>query len=103
MKVNLNDNIWIEGFDNESLMLSNKYRLLSCLYDIIYYGKTSEIPKKLAKTCVIINIWEGCIDSYKNYNKSFIPNKADDSTYSTPKASIQSACPQEYCIIYKTK
>lgn len=116
-KVNLKDNIFIEGFDdiNKFLSKENKYNVQNTLHFLkrflIYSGKTSEIPEDLAKECVIqfglckgTQLDDGSIlqeDIYfgfKNYKPGF--GVVD---FETPKESIQSACDKEYCIIYKTK
>lgn len=99
-KVNLKDDIWIEGF-NEKINLN-----LSCdvyfedTHDVIYKGKTSDIPENVANECV---------ESYCIYKDEYTTfKKYSDITwcvypYETAKESIQSACDNPYCIIYKTK
>lgn len=91
MKVNLKDNIWIEGIINDGIS-----RLLPTGVDYIYQGKTSEIPEELAKECLNTHYDGYCGRIYygKMYNE-FLSNN--------PIESIQSACPEKYCIIYKTK
>lgn len=91
MKVNLKDNIWIEGFDNfrECVFAQDAY------FDrLVYSGKTSEIPEETAKECV---------DCFKQ--KWYLDYGADiDYLFEleTSKQSILSACDKPYCIIYKT-
>ena len=104
--LNLRGDIWIEGFDDEedlavywyNHMLWDNYRGLA-KYELIYSGKTSEIPEELAKECVK-SVWfetdviGGCYMVYQDYGE-------DDCWLDEATESIQSACPEEYCIIYK--
>lgn len=85
-KVNLKDNIWIQGFDS---FITLSFALAAGVKPI-YAGKTSEIPEELAKECVLPPV-----NGYRNYKNLWI-------NVNTAKESIQSACPEEYCIIYKT-
>lgn len=90
MKINLKDNIWIEGFEKYHLLLT-KIATIDKL--IIYQGKTSEISEELAIKC----IKEGFLScDYMNYHNKIIE-------FETAKESIQSACDKKYCIIYKEK
>ena len=95
-KVNLKDNIWIEGFDTNYEVYSFKDTI--CFFGEatphIYIGKTSEIPEELAKECVA----KTRLRNFKNY-KTF---RFCGSPF-TAKESIQSACSDEFCIIYKIK
>lgn len=106
--INLRDNIWIEGFERKSLIY-DRILQLGGEQDILYKGKTSEIPEDLVEKCVIqfglckgTQLDDGSIlqeDIYfgfKNYKPGF--GVVD---FETPKESIQSACDKEYCIIYK--
>lgn len=74
--VNTKDDIWIEGFESNYLTFNSA--ILSSLgisqQDIIYRGKTSEIPEEVA---------------------------IEWNTKETARESIQSACPEEWCIIYR--
>ena len=96
MKVNLKDNIFIEGFDNQLDVYNSSIDLCLNLgnFSILYEGKSSEIPEDLVKKCVT----KTRLRNFKNY-KTFrfcgLPF--------TAKESIQSACDKEYCIIYKIK
>ena len=85
-KVNLKNNIWIEGFGS---FITLSFALAAGVKPI-YAGKTSEIPEELAKECVLPPV-----NGYRNYKNLWI-------NVNTAKESIQSACPEEYCIIYKT-
>lgn len=101
-KVNLKDNIWIEGFDKLSEM---QIRLLtlpdSQFKAVIYDNKTSEIPEELAKECV--NYLQGNHSVLCGYYESGYEDfSQNEFRYKTAKESIQSACPEEFCIIYKT-
>ena len=98
MKTQLKDNIFIEGFDsNEELYnFKNNLCIVGEPLPYIWLGKTSEIPEEIAKECVNKVIDDhGRMDGYENYNSPIILN--------APKESIQSACNQTYCIIYKEK
>lgn len=94
---NLKDNIWIEGL-NSGIEVSVCYDALG-YENIIYHGKTTEIPEEIAKECVEIHqglsYWEGADDLfYVDYNDK-------TNGFSKAKNSAQSACPQEYCIIFR--
>lgn len=99
MKTQLKDGIWIEGFDLSDL---SEYFLAGVNYtqsndkEVLFVGKTSEISEELAKTCIDWNEFDDNIIKYYDYIKDYWPHL-------TAKESIQSACSQEYCIIYKTK
>lgn len=107
MKTNLKDNIWIEGFNNQGDLGHQCFSFAAYHLNenILYSGKTSDIPEELAKECVK---WEhivlsataiktGSGQTYKDYS-----GEKRWYIYSA-KESIQSACSQPYCIIYKTK
>lgn len=87
--VNLKDNIWIEGFCN-----IEKYdEMIVSLSAILYHGKTSDIPEEIAN---------GCVDCFKNeYYLDYSSEIKYLYEFKTAKESIQSACSQEYCIIFK--
>lgn len=110
MKINLKDNIWIEGFTREELFDLSKEDWRNIVDDVsvdkmLYSGKTSEITEELAKELVdtIPHIFYGMriVDTsgndvlFKNY-------KINKFVKRSGKRSIQSACDKEYCIIYKT-
>lgn len=105
MKINLKDNIWIDGFDHFWQMVLREQSFLDTdlkyTKDHIYSGKTSEISEELAKECVEILAKTTMGNFYRNYQY----NKPQPVSFTkcTAKESIQSACPHEYCIIYKTK
>lgn len=55
MKVNLKDNIWIEGFDNISTWntkLCYFGQVSEKQIEVIWRGKTSEIPEEIAKESI---------------------------------------------------
>lgn len=92
-KVNLKDNIWIEGFNN--ILSVHDYETWyneDELYNVLFSGKTSEISEEVAKECVYIRPY---VNTYLRYDKS--------GHLFSAKESIKSACPEEYCIVYKTK
>lgn len=98
-KINLKDNIWIEGIINDGI-----FRLLPTGKTTLYQGKTSEISEELAKNIVetIPLMFEDMrvVDNHGNdvVFKNYITN---EFVKRSGKRSIQSACPEEYCIIYK--
>lgn len=96
-KVNLKDNILIEGFDSitagEQFVCNNG----SIPGSPMYFGKTSDIPEEVAKDCVeYVHGVNGI--GYRDYSIFTMVNHKE-----TAKQSIQSACDKPYCIIYKTK
>ena len=107
MKTQLKDNIFIEGFVTQTgvdleLLSDNKKFLRDDILDefnpnLIYEGKTSEIPEDIAKECVLN--WR-TNELYNNYK---ISSQYEEYMFKTAKESIQSACNQTYCIIYKEK
>ena len=106
-KVNLKENIWIEGFTNEELceFTSKSWKdFRFSLDEVLYSGKTSEIPEKLAREYVKTtpNLYEGMIvlDNHGN-NVLFYNYKINDYVKRSGVRSIKSACSEEYCIIYK--
>jgi hypothetical protein len=95
--VNIKDNIWIEGFDTIEEMSNKLSHLIiidNIMSELIYSGKTSEIPEELAKECVV-SLNNTCI--YVNYKLS----TRLVGYFNDVIKSIQSACDQEYCIIFK--
>ena len=95
--VNLKDNIWIEGFDMHEvghfMVTKDRNFIMDIAKKIIYSGKTSDIPEELAKECV---------DCFKNeYYLDYSSEIKYLYEFKTAKESIQSACNQEYCIIFK--
>ena len=99
--VNLKDNVWIEGFDMHEvghfMVTKDRNFIGDIAKKIIYSGKTSDIPEEMAKECVSFHFSNECKIYYNNYSK--IENII--SWQNTAKESIQSACNQEYCIIFK--
>lgn len=92
--VNLKENIWIQGFDQQYIF---SYQLFH-EGEVIYQGKTSEIHEKIAKECV----HKFNNNAFKDYSVNFNGIRDIIHVYKiTAKKSIQSACNQEYCIIYK--
>lgn len=106
-KIELKPGIFIEGFDNQ--MSNNDLDRYNFIYlsesTVLYRGKTSEIPEELAKELVdtiphilfgvkIVDIYGNAV-LFKNY-------KINKFTKRSGKRSIRSACPFNYCIIYKT-
>lgn len=107
-KIELKNKTFIEGFDDIALW-NQKICYLGQVsekdIELLYSGKTSEIPEELAKECVntIPHYFYGMriVDTdgndvlFKNY-------KINKFVKRSGKRSIQSACPNEFCIIYKT-
>lgn len=109
-KLNLKDNIWIEGFTREELFDLSEEDWRNIVNDVSidkmsYSGRTSEIPEELAKELVdtIPHIFYGMriTDTSRN-NVLFKNYKINKFVKRSGKRSIQSACSQKYCIIYKT-
>lgn len=98
--INLRDNIWIEGFERKSLIY-DRILQLGGEQDILYKGKTSEIPEDLAKKCV--HFYFPFDHDYTKLFKDYLLEDESINNFNTAKESIQSACDKEYCIIYKTK
>lgn len=105
MKIELKEKIFIAGCKSlfelrQSLFPKNV--IIPFDAKIIYKGKISEIPEEIVKESVDY-------DRYLGFRKYNIPAhiKIKDWTanwgFTSAKESIQSACPEEYCIIYKTK
>lgn len=111
--VNLKDNIWIEGFGGSEQVSYNAFiRMAELAEALVWHGKTSDIPEEVAKECVRdIVLSTGVF--YINYRKMealklqagvrrFYHNEIVwEPMLKTAKESIQSACNQEYCIIFK--
>ena len=99
-KINLIDNIWIQGFDSE-LQLSQWIQVSRKHIDsndIIYNGKTSYISEVLSEKCIEYSSY--CSISGGTYKK-YIEYQTCDYIFDTAKESIQSICDKEYTIIYK--
>ena len=101
MKTQLKDSIWIEGFDklSEVYAFKDNMCIVGEVVPYIYIGKTAEISEVLAKECVEILAKTSLGNFYRNYQY----NKPQPVSFTkcAAKESIQSACSQEYCIIYK--
>jgi hypothetical protein len=99
MKINLKDNIWIEGFDFEDAFRSRMYGAsgISSSVTLLYQGKTDDIPEFLAK--YLVKNWrtDGLYNNYK------IESEYEEYLFKSATKSIQSACENDYCIIYKNK
>lgn len=103
MKTQLKKGIWLEGFDTmQSIDYCELLDAMSLcgIKSYIYKGKTFRIPEELAKECVEYYI-ERC--KYKNYNPDKLIDGIRLNGFNYATLAIQSACPQEYCIIYKIK
>ena len=113
---NLKDNIWIEGFDTDEIVKWNelgyylKYLVRNSPNDtrtLVYWGKTSDIPEEIAKECVLkmmcVNAEDLVHAMYRRYHAGNMEVQSLTHQYScvSAKESIQSACNQEYCIIFK--
>ncbi len=108
---NLKDNIWIEGFDS---FIAHEEAIVYFLRisendnpEIVYSGKTSDIPEEIAKECVLkmmcVNAEDLVHAMYRRYHAGNMEVQSLTHQYScvSAKESIQSACNQEYCIIFK--
>ena len=101
--INTKDDIWIEGFDTiEAKNDELRYLCLvseNMLSELIYAGKTSDISEEVAKECVEVT----ATGLFKNYiwSDEKVQDYGMQPISTTAKESIQSACNQEYCIIFK--
>lgn len=113
MRTELKEGIFTEGFEREADLgycyfnfAANKSFDLS---NIIFQGKTEDIPEEVIKDCVIQNgLTKGTVlddgkvldkdvsFGYKQYKEGFGVYE-----FETAKQSIQSACDKQFCIIYK--
>lgn len=107
-KVNLKNNIWIEGFEDDFKRYERTIELFkeSKIQDpwkqdeyILYKGKTSEISEELAKRIIPFMFWDKKSDKDRPRFKTYKPTVVSYE-FLDYKESIQSACPEEYCIIY---
>jgi hypothetical protein len=115
--INLKNNIWIEGFDTEIELFRFWHRNVHIFngddkdLQEIYFGKTSDIPEDIANDVVTyIMLSTGIF--YLNYRKMVElrkpirqRNRSHNEIIWEPMCktaieSIQSACNQEYCIIF---
>lgn len=90
--INLKNDVYITGFDDEQAAFSEFERLTQLANEIIYAGKTLDITEEIAENIAYKGelceyYWNEILDDY-------------DKTI-TAKESIQSACSKEYCIIFK--
>ena len=98
MKTNLGTGYIIEGFNTLKEVVREQIGRDKTkeFRETLYEGKTSEIPEDIAKECVTL-YHEGQEDeTYTNYS-------GFEFYCLTLLESIQSACNQTYCIIYKEK
>lgn len=108
MKTELKDGIWIEGFNSEHEFRRLLYgrRGISFSIDLIYQGKTSEIPEDVAKKCVKTAplIFDG-YDLVDNCGNNVVFKNYETGGFGKRSGirSIQSACKEPYCIVYKKK
>lgn len=97
--VNLKDNIWIEGFNRHEaghfMITKDRNFIGDIAKEIIYSGNTSDIPEEIAKECVLNWRTDGLYHNYQSVSQY------EEILFRTAKESIQSACNQEYCIIFK--
>lgn len=104
MRINLKDNIWIEGFDEFTFAYEKYNDLVELPNGTIYGGKTKNIPYSVAENCVKSYIVDKGSDSertsgYFDYNRN--EKSKWVASYDSPIDSIKSACDYEYCLIYK--
>jgi hypothetical protein len=100
MKTELKTNIFIKGFDTEEAFRNKLYgtKGIRRSIELIYQGKTDEIPEELAKE---ICYKRPHVNTYLKYNGS--------GHFFTAKESIQSAVTETtghvypFIIIYKNK
>lgn len=103
-RVNLKDDIFIDGFDSELSAVSTGASMWfgKNMELLLYAGRTSEIPEELAEeyACRIIENTIGA-DLPLEFKGNWYNHIDYCNHCKTAKQSIQSACPEEYCIIYK--
>jgi hypothetical protein len=93
---NLKENIWIEGYNTyEDITISWDPHKWS---DLIYHGKTSEIPEKILETAMP--------DPDNTWNEKLCQCGERTTCYYCAmhfdlKEEINEYCDKEYCIIYK--
>lgn len=108
MKTNLREDIYIEGFDELVQLNTICDVYFEDVNAILYRGKTSEVPEELARQLVEFkrNIAGSALIvprelllfktyAYARSNCQFV--------FRTAVRSILSACPKNYCVIYKPK
>lgn len=105
----LSPNIIIEGFDTEPIMWDLPTHIN--IDNIIWHGKTNQIPNDVAEKYVKKEnkMWLS-VESlpiefimYGNYHPGLMKDYNTHCWCKTPLESIQSACENKYCIIYKLK
>ena len=112
--VNLKDNIWVEAFATKMKMVLKLSKGGYINTPIIYFGKTSAIPEEIAKEVLLLHPYSSAqCECYFEYDNPELdldntscqcrdnPNKSRSDYLWDWKESIQSACNQEYCIIFK--
>lgn len=97
-RIELKPRIFIEGFDEEYQYRQRLYGNtgINNSVELLYKGRTLEMPKKLAANCVTPPLTTEGYFMYIDYTEKTLG-------FETVKESIKSACPQKYCIIYKIK
>lgn len=100
-KIKLKENIWIEGFDSDLSAVSTGSSMWfgKSMEDLIYAGKTSEVPIDVANESVIAYYLGSNFAG--DYDNSEFGVEGNRKMFSTSKEAIQSVCPYEYCLIYK--
>ena len=103
MKTNLGTGYIIEGFNTLKEVVREQIGRDKTkeFRETLYEGKTSEIPEEIAKECVELTS-TGLYKSYM-WNDDKVEEHGIQPLSNTAKESIQSACNQTYCIIYKEK
>ena len=95
MKINLIENIWIEGFEREeSLYAYHDFLCFNNNIELLYTGETNELPKKLISSII------GTINENTD-QETWMNYSGFDNLCITPEESIKSACIEKFCIIYK--
>ena len=99
METDLETGYIIEGFNvGKKASLYDRVLQLGGRQNILYDGKTSEIPEEIAgKVCNFGNRFDGI--KFQDYSEDAWVKYA----FEEPLDSILSACTQPYCIIYKQK
>lgn len=98
MKIQLKDKIWLISYKTLCGLSIGEDVVLD-KFDLIYSGRVSEISEEIAEKCADYNYFASMYLLYDSPSEDGI---LADYRAMTAKRSIQSACKDEYCLIYKT-
>ena len=116
MPVNLKSNIWIEGFypDITENGFDAKDKLMGFLIknffdkdnldkldDVLYEGKTLDIPEDVASMFCDWTFWDEKDQKERRRYYNYGERSVVSYPFLSAKESIESACNAEYCVVYK--